>query len=37
MDGKEMHQQLAHYHDSFYFVGSHGERTGIDLYNIMKY
>lgn len=38
MDGKQMHQQLpAHYHDSFYFVCSQGERTGIDLCNIIKY
>lgn len=38
MDGKEMHQQLpVHYHDSFYFVCSQDERTGIDLYSIIKY
>lgn len=38
MDGKEMHQQLpVHYHDSFYFVCSQDERTGIDSYSIIKY
>lgn len=38
MDGEEMHQQLpAHYLDSFYFVSSQGQRTGIGLYKIIKY